>query len=67
MISPTLGIKFFMTRYKDALRAYDMSLRFKPDFNLAYYGKGLALEKLKRLKEAIKALKRAFQLRVGEQ
>src|SRR5207302_782 len=51
-----------LKRYEEALAAYEQALRLDPNFTFAYYNKGLALEQLKRTKEAQEAYARARQL-----
>jgi len=49
-------------QYEEALAAYDQAIRLDPNYALAYYGKGVALEALRRKSEAQQAYEKARQL-----
>jgi tetratricopeptide (TPR) repeat protein len=42
-------------KYQEAINAYDSAIKYKPDFAVAYYNKGVALQTLGKYQEAIKA------------
>ncbi len=51
-----------LKRYDEALAAYEQAIRLDPNYAFAYYGKGLALDKLGQSKEARQAYDKARQL-----
>jgi tetratricopeptide (TPR) repeat protein len=52
----------YARRYAEALSAYEQAIRLDPKYALAYYGKGVALDKLKRYEEALSAYEQAIRL-----
>lgn len=53
---------FDLKRYEEALAAHEQAIRLDPNYALAYYGKGVALESLGKKTEAQQAYARARQL-----
>src|SRR6266568_20562 len=51
-----------LKRYQEALAAYEQAIHLDPNFAVAYYSKGLALEALGKKQQAQQAYERAKQL-----
>ncbi len=51
-----------LKRYEESIAAHDQAIRLNPDYAEAYYGKGYALDQLKKPKEAQQCYEKARQL-----
>ncbi len=59
-----LGNAFYMElKIEEALESYNKSIEIKPDYQDAWYNKGVALADLGRHEEAIKALDKAIEIK----
>jgi tetratricopeptide (TPR) repeat protein len=57
------GVELFeLTRYGDAVRAYGVAVRLKPDYAVAYTNLGFSLSRLERWQEACVAYEHALRL-----
>jgi Flp pilus assembly protein TadD len=56
------GALFGLKRHEEAMSVYDQANRLDPDDVNAYFNKGIALERLRRHKDAQQAFERARQL-----
>ncbi len=52
-----------LDRHKEAITSYDQALKFKPDKDLAWYNRGIALGNLEHYKEAIASYDQALKLK----
>ncbi|MDX2049598.1 MAG: tetratricopeptide repeat protein, partial [Rickettsiaceae bacterium] len=52
-----------LSRYLEAIRAYDEAIKLKPDLALAYYNKGAIMHKMSRYNEAVTAFDEAIRLK----
>jgi tetratricopeptide (TPR) repeat protein len=52
--------------YKEAIKSYEKSLEFKPEFYPAWLGKGLALTSLKQYTEALTAFDKAIDIEAND-
>ncbi len=55
--------KFIQYQYKEAIEDFDKTIRLKPDYTAAYWGRGMAKYKLKQHEEAIKDFNDAIRLK----
>jgi len=55
------GIYFNLSKYDEALKAYDKAIKIKPDFAEAWYNKGVALGNLGLYNEALKAFNKQLR------
>jgi tetratricopeptide (TPR) repeat protein len=54
---------FELEQYEEAIEAYARAIEIKPDYDSAWYNRGLALYNLGRLEEAIEAYARAIEIK----
>ena len=59
----SVGYLLDQEKFEDAIAAYDQTIRLKPDFVAAYNNRGIAKDKLGRLKDAIADYNQAIQLK----
>ncbi|MCV3217063.1 tetratricopeptide repeat protein, partial [Plectonema radiosum NIES-515] len=57
------NLQFAGQDYKDAIASYDKALEFKPDYDTAWYNRGIALRNLGRLEEAIASYDKALEFK----
>ncbi|BAG39579.1 TPR repeat-containing protein 02_01 [Orientia tsutsugamushi str. Ikeda] len=56
------GNSFFKLRkYQEAIKNYDLAIKYKPDFSDTYNNKGIALNKLGRHQEAMESYNLAIK------
>jgi tetratricopeptide (TPR) repeat protein len=56
-----------LKKYDEAMADYDLALKAKPNYNEAYYNKGIVFEKQKNMEKAIIEFKKAYQFGLRSQ